>query len=55
MKISLQTSIDNLRMPHQLLLPRSATIFIGDLIYSLSCGTLSEGTPEQVTLVEIQA
>lgn len=28
--------------------PGSATIFTGDLIYSLSCGTLSEGTPEQM-------
>ncbi|KAG2332203.1 hypothetical protein Bca4012_018221 [Brassica carinata] len=27
--------------------PGSATIFTGDLIHSLSCGTLSEGTPEQ--------
>jgi hydroxyacylglutathione hydrolase len=31
--------------------PGSATIFTGDLIYSLSCGTLSEGTPEQVTSI----
>ncbi|KAH0889851.1 hypothetical protein HID58_052280, partial [Brassica napus] len=28
--------------------PGSATIFTGDLIHSLSCGTLSEGTPEQM-------
>jgi len=31
--------------------PGSATIFTGNLIYSLSCGTLSEGTPEQVTSI----
>ncbi|CAN7103263.1 unnamed protein product [Brassica rapa subsp. narinosa] len=28
--------------------PGSATVFTGDLIHSLSCGTLSEGTPEQM-------
>lgn len=30
--------------------PGSATVFTGDLIHSLSCGTLTEGTPEQVIL-----
>ncbi|XP_010526200.1 PREDICTED: hydroxyacylglutathione hydrolase 1, mitochondrial-like [Tarenaya hassleriana] len=28
--------------------PGSSSIFTGDLIYSLSCGKLSEGTPEQM-------
>ncbi|CAN7007505.1 unnamed protein product [Brassica oleracea var. botrytis] len=28
--------------------PGSATVFTGDLIHSLSCGALSEGTPEQM-------
>ncbi|KAJ4892239.1 Hydroxyacylglutathione hydrolase 1 [Raphanus sativus] len=28
--------------------PGSATVFTGDLIHSLSCGTLTEGTPEQM-------